>query len=89
MGVNVIVDRKASIRGYLRLTHTRPEYSYRGIGNMPILVERTIVDDRSFPPPPSSMLRYRVIGLVRRPDFVRGEGGGGGIISSFYMISSV
>ena len=50
------------------------------------------------PLPPSSMLRYRAIDPVRRPNFVReGEGGGGGggdweeggVMSSSYMIGSV
>ena len=43
-------------------------------------------DDWPFPLPPGSMLRYRAIGQVRQPNFVRG--GGGGVISPSHMISS-
>ena len=41
----------------------------------------------ALPPSPSSILRYRAFGSVRRPNIVRGEGGG--IILSSYMNSSV
>ena len=44
-------------------------------------------DGRPFPSPPTSMLRYRAIGPVRRPKFVLEEGDG--IISSSHVTSTV